>query len=86
MTIQQILEAKAIREVHVAWFLTKEGEQFFMSKNKQTYCKVKHQAFAYTEMLDAEKRCLGIYAEVACQDIEDIGVDTIYVGDGITIG
>jgi len=86
MTIEQILEVKALREVYVVWFITESGERYFMGEDAHTYCKMKDKAFVYTKMLDAEKRCLGLYAEVACQDIDDIGVDTIYVGDGITIG
>mgnify|MGYP003120660534 CR=1 FL=1 len=86
MTIEQILEVKAIREVHIVWFVTDLGERFFMGEYAHNYCKMKDKAFAYTKMLEAEKRCLGLYDEVKCQDIENIGVDTIYVGDGITIG
>ena len=85
MTLGQILEAKSLREVYMVWFTTEQGEQFFMGKHAHNYCKIREFALAYTDMRDAEKRCLGIRDEVKYQDVEDVGVNTIYIGNGITI-
>lgn len=90
MNLEQILEVKAemkaLREVYVVWFTTKSGERFFMGEYPHNYCNIKDKAHAYTGLRMAEERCLGLYDEVKSQDVDDIGVDTIYVGDGITIG
>ncbi len=79
MTIKQILDIKAMREVYVVWFSTSMRERYFMGEHQHNYCKIKDEAFVYTKEDEAEKRCLSLHDEVHCYEIENSGVDTIRV-------
>ena len=85
MTLNEAIEAKAIPEAYIVWWMPKrEGYKFSKwyacdtcSQSKYDY--IKGYAKAFENLQDAEKRCVEIYDEISPELLIEAGVDTIRV-------